>query len=113
MLTNSIIANCSNLANTLLVNNSLCPIVSVYYVCSEKGQWDLVTDEQEAKTIDTYYRLATKADLIDYMAASSVFRFPVRIKEGIAKYFEHGSFDWDSEDEFVCGYELVQKVVAA
>ncbi|MED1955087.1 hypothetical protein [Brevibacillus centrosporus] len=107
MSTNRIISDCPNLANTLLVNNSLCPIVSVYYVCSED---ELVTDEKEAKQFPEY-ELASIEDLRDFAALyGQVFKDFLKVIEGLCHYVEvineDGDLEWGS-------YELIQEVVTA
>ncbi|WP_431809162.1 hypothetical protein [Brevibacillus agri] len=73
----------------------------------------LTDSEQEAKQYPQY-AIASIDDLRDEIAASGfVYKSPVRVQEGIVQYYESGSWDWDAEEEFECGYDLIEESVVA
>ncbi|MDN4093553.1 hypothetical protein QYF48_12080 [Brevibacillus agri] len=93
------------------------PTVYIYYYDFDEARntckSGLTESEEEAKQYPMY-AIASIDDLRDEIAASGfVYKSPVRVKEGIVKYYERGSWDWDAEEEFECGYDLIEESVVA
>lgn len=93
------------------------PTVYIYYYdfdeASNTCKSGLTESEEEAKQYPMY-AIASIDDLRDVIAASGfVYKSPVRVQEGIVQYYERGSWDWDAEEEFECGYDLIEESVVA
>lgn len=81
------------------------------FYCPTIEDWLVTIDEEEVQQYEYY--LASVEELREYVAlCGHVFQGQLRVKEGICQWYERGSWDWDSEEDYECGYELIEEVVA-
>lgn len=86
------------------------------YIChynfdDQKCQWQLTEDKLFAESLDPSCRIASIADLHDWVAATGeVFTGILTVKEGLCKWNEREYIDEFGESDFEYGYVIVSNL---